>query len=51
MQTLRRIGAAGWFVAESLLSVLCLAMAAPGAHFGFCVHIFPEALAVDTCEK
>uniref|UniRef100_A0A671EY17 Sad1 and UNC84 domain containing 1 n=2 Tax=Rhinolophus ferrumequinum TaxID=59479 RepID=A0A671EY17_RHIFE len=30
MQTLRRIGAAGWFVAESLLSVLCLAMAAPG---------------------
>nr|XP_019603008.1 PREDICTED: SUN domain-containing protein 1 isoform X1 [Rhinolophus sinicus] len=30
MQTLHRVGAAGWFVAQSLLSGLCLAMAAPG---------------------
>lgn len=50
-QTLHRVGAAGWFVAQSLLSGLCLAMAAPGAYFGFLCSHPPRALAVDTCEK
>lgn len=34
-QTLRRIGAAGRCVSETLLSALCLAMVAPGAYLGF----------------
>lgn len=39
MQTLRRIGAAGWFVLKALLSVVWLAVVAPGGYFGFlCWH-------------
>jgi len=35
VQTLQRIGASGWSVLKTLLSVLWLAVVAPGGYFGF----------------